>query len=171
MKITTIKKSCPHCGKVYESYTANQYRNAKWGSPIRNCMACKNPFIDEEYIEPATMDEKESKPCWWKFSSAQKNLMLYLGLIVLCFNILLWKDGHFSLDGIYILASVLAGSYFLPMILKLIFHRWRIQKWEKAYSQSKERIADQHYVDIVYTLSKHKIVLNSSAKDITANHA
>ena len=166
MRVTTIKKSCPHCGKEYDSYVNSIFIDQKWGSPIRTCQTCKKHFIDEAYTEPACADKWFSKPYWWKPRTFQKNMMANLGAAVLFFDILMWACGTFSVDGIYAFAAVVAGCYLLPMPINLLSHKKRLQAWEIEYRESKERVSNQNYVNLLYTLSKHKIRLNNDARDI-----
>lgn len=80
-----FKKSCPHCGSVYERYSQySPYRKKSYGCSLRKCSKCNNMFIDKDVIEKAS-ETREEILARDKLSS-----LLFFGigivLLIICFN-------------------------------------------------------------------------------------
>ena len=143
-----LKKDCPHCGKnVVESYgILNPYL---YGSKLRKCPGCGNTFFDNRWREVAIQGFDPIQDTEVKYSS-------WFGFGLLAFAIYFDRMDLNTLPGGYppIVFQVLIGCAWVIGALCIMVFLYHIlgfvkRKHEKLMAESKQRMQDLEYVDIL----------------------
>ena len=133
-------KSCPHCGKTYESYNnATKSMTVQDGCPIVTCKFCHKDFIDKDIKEPAFF----SKPSKASIFGLIVSPLYILGIpLLLSYGIAIKHNSIFSL----IIAIVLSIVY-IWFVYKSIKAKNEINEdLIKEYEESKKRCSNREYI-------------------------
>ena len=132
---------CPHCGKKIWGYNQS---SRDFGTPIKYCKHCRNPYLDTRYIELAVEGYNPN------YLTTKKGFrILLIGIIgtVLAggLNLLNYYRGYYSVRGI--LCSVLALILILIGIVDIIRVKTglKAKALEKKKAESAKRLQDKEY--------------------------
>ena len=132
---------CPHCNYTVEQ---GKDRSTKYGSPFKTCPRCKNIYVDNNFIEPALLDNSDFK----KFSWGSIPLILIgagaLYFVVTEFNIVALIVAIFSL---------IVGVVSLVSSLK--YNPEKDGSLQIAIKESQKRLSDPHYVIALWKAGGH----------------
>jgi len=134
-------KKCPKCGCVYErnSYAGRPSKDnrTKYGSPLKQCLKCKNIFIDNEYREIAIdgireVDTKVISPAGI-FYSAMSAFMA-----ICCFV------SEYAPIGIFFLIGALYFS-----LSEILSYKRRQETLKKYAQESEKRLQNLQYAQLL----------------------
>lgn len=137
---THTYKSCPHCKRIYQSYTPyNKHFVVGEGSPLIKCPLCQRLIFDKDIKEPGF----RKKPAFiTPLNIACTGLVPWgiLGAIIMMFDII-------SPTIFYTVASiVLLAIYVGSMILCIVFRKSIDKDTLTAYEESRKRLMNKEYV-------------------------
>ena len=136
-------KKCPKCGCVYErnSYAGRPSKDnrTKYGSPLKQCLKCKNIFIDSEYREIAIdgireVDTKVISPAGIFYS------VMSLFIAICSFA------GGYSPIGIFFIIGALYLS-----LNEILSYKRRQEALKKYAQESEKRMQNLQYAQLLKT--------------------
>ena len=133
-----ISKHCPHCGKLYASFSVNASRQ-RFGSPLRSCEGCRKPFLDRDYTEPAF----HGKPRRMTLMQAAQRYLIPYGVIAMLALVVALLVPHIYLR---IACGLSVGLY-----LFLVFYQYSrrhsiLHRQQTLYEVSQNRVRDPEYI-------------------------
>ena len=141
MAIYTYKR-CPHCGKMYDSYSNHtKYWRKRVGSPLRTCSSCGKPFLDNDMEELALQPYNERGygifhcffAFFWPFGAAAA-MFTWLAI-----------DLGQEKPWVIIVAIILHLAYWALTISVIKNRKKFIEEHKRDYEASEKRLQDQEY--------------------------
>ena len=134
------RKCCPHCGKLYETYTTYSKNFADHsGSPFRDCRSCGNQFFDKDFREPGFYEHPQ-RATWWQALLAPLYPFGVAGIFIIIIALGMGRPyGMF--------ASIIPFApyaYLVYTILRKNEDIYAQEVWE--YKESQKRLANRDYI-------------------------
>lgn len=139
---------CPHCNHTVEhgkgGYSIDGRTHTHYGSPFRICPHCKNSYVDNNYIEPGLLDNKDFKRFNWG-----SILFVLIGAFFIYGGI---TEPHIFMLIVGILGLAL-GAFLLISGIK--YKPEEDERLQREIKESKERLSDPHYVIALWKAECH----------------
>lgn len=138
---THTYKKCPHCGKIYETYSTytKVYQNHS-GCPFKRCRSCGETFVDKDVQEPALKPFSEDDFSLWRC------FLVYLpygsvGFLLTCCAFGM-EESTLSL---YIIAAIVDAIYIFSTYKVIKNRNVYLEEAKRDYQESEKRLSNPLY--------------------------
>lgn len=142
MPLSYAEWTCPECKtKNRESCNAWMY-----GSPIRQCKACRSEYLDRRFREVAIdgFDPRSNNPQLYLKGAL---FLLVLALVAGALSFYQYTNGYYSTKTIIITVAFAIGGIACLFMFARIKMGFQSKDNEKYMAESKARLADPAYVE------------------------
>ena len=142
MTISIVEWTCPEC-KTKNRETCNAWM---YGSPIRQCKACRSEYLDRRFREVAIdgFDPRSNNP---KFYMKGALFLLILALVDGGLALYQYINGYYSIKVLAIAGASALGSLACFSMFVRITMGFQSKDNEKYMAESKARLADPTYTE------------------------
>lgn len=142
MTISVAEWTCPEC-KTKNRETCNAWM---YGSPIRQCKACRSEYLDRRFREVAIdgFDPRNNNP---KFYMKGALFLFLLALVAGGLAFYQHTNGYYSVKVLAVAGASALGSLACLVMLARIKMGFQSKDNEKYMAESKARLADPAYVE------------------------